>query len=561
MDIELLLLEMIKRMGLACIIALILTQANIFDRLMNHSMSKRDQIIFVLIFSALAIFGTYGGIPVDDALANSRMIGIMAAGLIGGPRLGLSVGLIAGIHRYFFGGFTAVACAVSSVLEGLLAGLLQKYYPQTPMPNYITFIAGAIGELVQMVVILVLAEPFDAALHLVDTIIIPMTIANSLGLMLFYHIIKQAKLHKEVIVASQSNAILTIARNTVSYLRKGLDASTAEAVVNIIKTHSSYAAVSITNRTSVLTYVGAEFNHHGPHNTKELTEMTRTALSTATIQIAKSKEEIGCPHEGCTLTSSIVVPLIVAHQVVGALKLYYTNYSRSITSVDIAFAQGLADLFSTQLELAEIDKQSKLAEEAKLQALYTQIKPHFLFNTLNTISALIRTNPELARRLLLKFSQLFRFVLHNSGKIISFAEALHHVKAYLEIEEARFGDKLNVVFDIPSSIEHLMLPALVLQPIVENAVKHGIHPLSDGGQLTIRAAETPHELHIDIIDNGVGFQQDPQQFLDQPKAKHIGITNVHQRLKSIYGPDYGLLIKKQPHGGTCVSLRIPKETI
>ena len=126
MAIDILLLEMIKRISYAVILGLIVSRLKLFDRLMVNKLSWFDRIAFTVIFSSIAILGTYGGIPIQDALANSRMIGIMAAGLIGGPYLGTSVGIVSGLHRYSLGGFTALACAISSITEGFLAGLFPK---------------------------------------------------------------------------------------------------------------------------------------------------------------------------------------------------------------------------------------------------------------------------------------------------------------------------------------------------------------------------------------------------------------------------------------------------
>lgn len=153
--------------------------------------------------------------------------------------------------------------------------------------------------------------------------------------------------------------------------------------------------------------------------TDHLTNVTYDSLTSGTIHIAYSPAEIGCTHPNCTLSSAIVVPLMIKTRIIGTLKMYYTTPTYHPDTSDIAFAQGLANLFSTQLELTEIDEQRHLTEAAKMQALHTQINPHFLFNTLNTISSLIRTNPELARRLLIKFSQMFRFTLQYTGRVIT----------------------------------------------------------------------------------------------------------------------------------------------
>lgn len=558
MSIEILLFEMIKRISMAVVLGLIVSQMRLFDRLIAHKLSTGDKFVFIILFSSIAIAGTYAGIPVDDALANSRMIGIMAAGLIAGPSMGGTVGIVSGIHRYSLGGFTALACAISSLTEGLLAGLVQKYYKRTPVPWPIALAVGFVGEIVQMTIILLVAKPFDQAYLLVSDIAIPMIIANSLGLSLFIKITKDSLHQRGIQKASQNQNILAIARETVRYFRKGLTPESAAAVVRIIKKHSLYDAVSITDTEHVLAYIGAEIEHHAPGVAAHLTNVTIDSLKSGTIHIAYSPKEIGCTVPNCSLKSAIVVPLMIKSRIIGSLKMYYTDPSHVPDASDVAFAQGLADLFSTQLELTEIDRQQQLAEAAKMQTLHAQINPHFLFNTLNTISSLIRTNPEQARRLLIKFSQMFRFTLQYTGRIISIEKEWEQVTAFLEISIARHGDKLFVTHNISPEIFSYGIPSLTLQPIIENSIKHGLQPREVGGSIAIEGYLTDTDIVFTVTDDGVGFDRDPNYYLEHPPEGHIGLSNVHRRLRGLYGQQYGLSVTSTPEEGTVVTIRIPK---
>lgn len=289
-----------------------------------------------------------------------------------------------------------------------------------------------------------------------------------------------------------------------------------------------------------------------------LTHVTIDSLTSGTIHIAYSPAEIGCTHPNCTLSSAIVVPLMIKTRIIGTLKMYYTSPSYHPDSSDIAFAQGLADLFSTQLELTEIDYQRRLTEAAKMQALHTQINPHFLFNTLNTISSLIRTNPELARRLLIKFSQIFRFTLQYTGRVIMFEKEWAQVSGFLEIAIARHGDKLFVTHNLDPAIFSYGIPSLTLQPIIENSIKHGLQPREVGGSIAIEGTMTDTDIIITVTDDGVGFQGDPDYYLEHPPQGHIGLSNVHRRLRGLYGAPYGLEITSVPEEGTTVVIRIPK---
>ena len=436
MDIVLI-LEMMERLSVAATLAFVLSQTTVFRQLIFRQLTLKDKILLSVVFGLIGILGTYAGIPVFDALANSRVVGVMAAGLIGGPAIGLTAGLIAGGHRFFLGGFTAGACAISNICEGLLGGLIYRWYPIRPMPLWVTLLSGIVGESMQMGIILLLAKPFDKALSLVNEIAIPMIVVNSIGISIFMLIIKTSASAQVKVGSEQSQKALEIATKTLAYLRRGLARESAEATAQIILAAGGYDAVAVTDHEKVLAFVGEETEHH-PAGTIGLTQATQKVLVSGEIHIAQHPDEIGCACNSCRLRSAVIVPLKRFGIVIGALKLYSTRLS-AMGQADVVFAMGLAHLFSTQLELTEIDRQAKLASRAELKALHAQINPHFLFNTLNTITSLVRTKPELARELLIKLAAIFRHTLHKTGRDITIAEELAHVRAYLTIEKARYG--------------------------------------------------------------------------------------------------------------------------
>ena len=544
---ESLLLKMLERMSILATLAFILSQTTIFRRINYRNIELFDKVKLVLIFGGIGIVGTYAGIPVDDALANSRVIGVMAAGLI------------AGGHRYLvFGGFSAFSCALANVLEGLLAGWVKQRYPYNPTPWWIALVSGIIGEAMQMIVILLTARPYDMALTLVQHIALPMIFANSIGLMIFMLIIKTTMEVQQQAGAAQSQKALAIAAQTLPYFRKGLDKDSAKAAAEIIYANGCYQAVAVTDTTRVLAFVGDESDHH-LSNDHPLTYATNHAISSNTIYIARSSAEIGCQHPHCCLNSAIVVPLKCGEQVLGTFKLYYTG-KNSLNQSDVVFAKGLAQLFSIQLELAEIDRQTNLAAKAELKALQAQINPHFFFNTLNTITSLIRTKPSLARDLLLKLSSVFRFTLQKSGRNITISDELTQVRAYLAIEKARFGEKLAVQENIDPQTLLYLIPSLTIQPIIENAVTHGLKPKMEGGTISINIKRNINNIAITIVDDGVGMDLITFNPLQHSCVDHIGLMNVHERLHSQYGGPYGLTIRSTVGEGTAVTITIPEIT-
>lgn len=552
-----LLWEMVERMSVAATLAFLLSQFAIFRRMIYRQGSLGEKATITIVFGLIGIVGTYSGIPIGDALANSRVIGVMAAGLIGGPIMGVAAGIIAGGQRYLVGGFTDFSCGISSICEGLLAGIIHRYYPKKMIPWWIALLSGIVGEIMQMGIILLTARPYELAKELVYAIALPMIVVNSLGIAIFMLIIKTAMYTQEQVGAEQSHKALDIATKTLPYLRHGLDHKSAQATAQIIFDAGGYDAVAITDIDQVLAFVGVEAAHHAP-DTMKLTNSTRQVLVSGEMYIAQSSMEIGCSCVNCKLASGIMVPLKMANHVMGALKLYYTRTS-AVGQADIVFASGVAHLFSTQLELTEIDRQAKLVVRSELKALYAQINPHFLFNTLNTITSLVRTKPDLARELLIKLGSMFRYTLQKTGRDITINEELAQVRSYLTIEQARYGEKLRIVEEIAPELGKYLIPFLTIQPLVENSIKHGLQPKENGGRIIIRAIEVNQDVVITIIDDGVGMDVEAGCPIAVPSGGEcIGLSNVHERLRGQYGAEYGLKISSILGSGTTVTLRIPK---
>ena len=178
-----------------------------------------------------------------------------------------------------------------------------------------------------------------------------------------------------------------------------------------------------------------------------ITDLSKDVIKTGQLKEAHSKEEIGCNNPNCTLTSAIVIPLMINQEVAGTLKFYFTNEYDNTTSTK-QLARGLADIFSSQLELGQAEMQSKLLKDAEIKSLQAQVNPHFFFNAINTISALVRIDSEKARKLLLQLSQFFRSNLQGArNNTITLEKELQQVEAYLALEQARFliDSQLNII--------------------------------------------------------------------------------------------------------------------
>lgn len=208
----------------------------------------------------------------------------------------------------------------------------------------------------------------------------------------------------------------------------------------------------------------------------------------------------------------------------------------------------------------KLEEQERLVMKARLDALSSQINPHFLFNTLNSIASLIRTRPENARRMVVKLSNLLRKLLKTHDNFVTLQEELESIDDYLDIEVTRFGhDKLHIEKFVEPDTVSVVVPSMILQPIIENSIKHGLSPKVDGGTVCIRTYRENGHLVIQISDDGVGM---PEDQLSGSGNEGIGISNVNERLKVVYGTDYQLQLKSLPGHGTQTVIRIPElETV
>ncbi len=548
-----------EKVTMVITLAYLLSRVKIFRRLLYKKATVKEKVVLVGIFAMISIFGNYPGITVEGAIVNSRVVGASVAGLLGGPWVGLGAGVIAGLHRYFLGGFTAVACGLSTALEGLVAGLI-GYHFRGKLSLKLIFFTGVFIEFLQMVIVLLIARPLDKAWLLVSIVGMPMIVVNSVAITIFMVIVRNTFLEEERLGATKAQKALLIANRTLPILRQGLNKETALQTVKIIFEMADVAAVAITDEKSVLAHVGVGEDHHqagGPIQTRA----TKVALQQGLTQIAQAAEEIGCDRPGCQLNTAVIVPLKVKDKVAGVLKLYQIR-GRKISSLDVELAGGIAALISTQIELADLNRQAELLTRAELRLLQSQINPHFLFNALNTVKSICRQRPEQARFLLGQLGEFFRKNLQTNREFVTLKEELEHIRAYLDIEQARFGDKLKVEFDVDEEALNCCLPQLLLQPLVENAIKHGIYPKVKGGTVKISIRAQERELAITVKDDGVGMCPGWEERLQAgtlaTSGLGIGLKNVNERLKTIYGKDRGLGITSKPGEGTKISVTIAK---
>jgi two-component system LytT family sensor kinase len=336
-------------------------------------------------------------------------------------------------------------------------------------------------------------------------------------------------------------------------LRSGLTVSSAQKAARHLRALLDAAAIAVTDRERLLAWEGIGWEH------------ADAALRHATPVIDSGRprvvapDVVACDDHECSIRVAVIAPLTIGGQVAGSL----AAYGPAAGAVRVRALGEVARWVSGQLELADLDAARSKLIDAKIKALRAQISPHFVYNSLTAIASFIRTNPKRARELLLDFADFARYSFRTSREFTTLAEELRSIDRYLQLERARFGDRLQFTVQIAPEVLPVAVPFLSLQPLVENAIRHGMETSSATFKVGIVAWDAGPEAAISVEDDGVGM--DPE-WLSAILAgagaagseAGIGLANVDERMRHVYGDDYGLVIETAPGAGTKVNLRVPK---
>jgi len=527
-------LQLLEQSSLMIVLFIIITKIKGFKYIFQKENYKfKDLLVISLIFTALAILGTYNGIDVQGAIANTRVIAIVSGGVLFGPLVGITSGIISGLHRYIIdiGGITAFPCFVSSIFAGVLSGFFYRKISIRYKGIY-AIACGIISESFSMILIYLLSKPHNIAIGIIKKIYIPM-IVGQIGIGLLISIVGAIKREKEEVAAMQSKLALDIANKTLPYFRS-INEESLEKICRIIKDEINSDAVSITDKNEVLAYVGVgEEAFKFPYT--EISNITKCAIEENEILNIQVKKEESSVSEKVDLKTAMIIPLTDSKGIVGTLKIYYTKkYDMSYSKQSLAI--GLSQIISTLMEISKIEKIENEKKKSEIKALQRQINPHFLFNALNTITSFIRINPDKARNLIINLSTYMRYNLEVNDNLIDINKELEQVKAYVEIEKARFGDKLTVLYDIDDNID-AKIPSLTIQPLVENAIIHGIRKNGGCGTVVIGVKKEDGYTKVWVENNGIPIELDiiKRVYSGEMPENKIGLYNVHLRLKLIYG--------------------------
>jgi len=338
---------------------------------------------------------------------------------------------------------------------------------------------------------------------------------------------------------------LELLEATLPELRHGLTESAARVVAYELFEKLGYGAVAVTDRREVLAFVGAGADHHGAGDRP--IRPVYEAIAEERPLLAPLGLRVECGHPACPLGAAAVVPLRLTGGAAGAVVAFATDGS-PLDEAAVTELESVGRQLSAQLQLSEL-------HTATTTALQAQMEPHFVFNALNTIASFIRTDPEHARRLVVAFADHLRRRLASPGEFVTLQEELQHVRSYLELEQARFGPQLEVKVDAAPDALAVRLPPLLVQPLVENAVKHGKtdRPL----HLVVRARVRRGRLRVTVRDDGRGIAREAIERVLEPgvgEGTGLGLANVDGRLKAHYGE--GVKLRSFPFG-TIVRLEVP----
>ncbi len=354
-------------------------------------------------------------------------------------------------------------------------------------------------------------------------------------------------------------------------LRAGLTPDAARRTCELLRPMLAGDAVAITDTRAILAYVGPGQDHHLAGEPMQTVAAPR-AVRQGRTQVVHGRTGVGCRERDCEVVSAVIAPLRIGQRVVGTLGVYQVR----VDTPPKRLVENMANMLSLHLELAELDRERQLSTDARLDALRAPRSTRTSCSTSSTPSPQARTRPEEARELVLRLSEFFRYAVRQEGHFAEFAQEYFFVRTYLSLEQARFGERLAIRYDIDPQVLTSRVPVLTIQPLVENAVKHGIAGKKEGGTVRLRARVDPltRTVSIRVSDDGVGMdravlteladqQHTPlvatEAHTNGTTAAHagVGLRNISERLQALFGDRYDLQISTPRSGGTVVDLTVP----
>jgi two-component system LytT family sensor kinase len=356
------------------------------------------------------------------------------------------------------------------------------------------------------------------------------------------------------VVAPEAAAMQAALHATTSLLpplRQGLTLETAKPVASALRVLTGADAIALAGPEGVLAFDGVGADHHGPG--EQLDHLARHA-DAERVHVERS---LRCEEPDCPLRSAILAPLFVQQRRIGTLVAFYDSPARLRLEESRVVTEAAA-LVAALVQLSEMEAQSERLARAELRSLRAQISPHFIYNALAAVAASIRPRPAEARELLTEFAEFIRYAFAGQRPYVTLADELGYVERYLRLEQARFGERMRVSVDVDPDILPAAVPVLSVQPLVENAVRHGVESRPEGATVEIHGRSIGSDVQLTIRDDGVGIEPDALASALAGAGRGIGLWNVQSRLQATFGEGYGLEVRPLPTAGTEVIVTLPK---
>lgn len=373
----------------------------------------------------------------------------------------------------------------------------------------------------------------------------------AVGLLVALTVARRARRHLGTTSQRAAYQAIRTANQAAPALRAGLDPTSAASAVGPLRRLLGTRAVVLADTERVLAAEGADRQH-----TEALEPYIAEVVRSGRSRVVTAGE-LGTPcAPTCPLQVAVIVPLEVDGEPVGAL----AGFDLSAEAALLRTAAEVASFVSTQLGLAELAAAKRRAEQAELQFLRAQISPHFIYNALTAIESFVRSDPDRARDLLVDFAEFIRYSFRSHGQFATIADELRLTDTYLDLERARFGERLQVSLRVAPETLSVVVPSLTLQPLVENAVRHGLEGSTGTGHLAISIEDADSQAVISVEDDGSGI--DPAHLRrilsGRSGSEAVALRNVDERLRTVFGDDHALVIETGIGVGTKVSFRVPK---
>lgn len=383
-----------------------------------------------------------------------------------------------------------------------------------------------------------------------EQVTIVLAVGAALVVLLLWQVLRRRNLQQGFVSERDRATYETLHTASLAgrHLSGGLDESGAERALPHLRELLATPALALTGRRRILAWDGV-----GDHHRDQVHDAAVEHLGDGKVAVVNTLE---CNDPDCQVRSAVLAPIRVRDSIVGQLVALGEHPSAGLSRA----TEEVAGWIATQVELADLSADRTRAMEAELRALRAQISPHFIYNSLGAIASFVRTDPDRARELLLEFADFTRYALRQGGASTTVAEELRNVERYLVLEQARFGERLQLRMKVAPEVLPTRVPYLAIQPLVENAVRHGLAPKAGTGTVVLTARDVGAEAEVSVEDDGVGSDPERiQQVLDgETRTDSVGLGNVDARLRQTYGDEHGLVVETAPGAGMKVTFRVPK---